>query len=84
MTDTFYSGKFQLFYVFFNKKVENLLWEPVIDGAYAADNSVEYPGSTFSILEGKGNFSARHSRRFAAAGGGSAEVSLFGFMYQIW
>ena len=23
-------------------------------------------------------------RRFAAAGGGSAQVSLFGFVYQIW
>jgi len=36
------------------------------------------------FLEGKGNFSARHSRRFAAAGGGSVQVSLFGFVYQIW
>jgi hypothetical protein len=38
----------------------------------------------FFILEGKGNFSARRSRRFAAAGGGSAQISLLGFMYQIW
>jgi len=38
----------------------------------------------FFILEGKGNFSARRSRRFAAAGGGSAQISFLGFMYQIW
>jgi hypothetical protein len=35
-------------------------------------------------LEGKGNFSARRSRRFTAAGGGLFQVPLFGFMYQIW
>jgi len=35
------------------------------------------------LLEGKGNFSARQSRRFAAAGGGSMQVSFFGFVDQI-
>jgi hypothetical protein len=32
----------------------------------------------------KRQFSARHRRRFAAAGGGSSQISLFGFVYQIW
>jgi len=32
----------------------------------------------------KRQFFCEAGRRFAAAGGGSAQVSLFGFVYQIW
>src|SRR3989344_4425234 len=49
MTNAFYSGEFQVFYIFRKKKVENFFWESMVGGAYAADNSIEYPGLTQQV-----------------------------------